>query len=75
MPLLMCRFDVCGTVFASTMSVFQLHDWWTALPNSSTDEDFDIGAMAIGNIDNASPSAGLGFFSALISSLTFVLCR
>lgn len=34
------------------MSVFQLNEWWAI---QLTDEEFDHGAMAIGNVDNASP--------------------
>lgn len=43
------------------MSVFQLRDWWgLQLSNSSSDsanEEFDLGAMAIGNVDNCEPPA------------------
>ena len=38
------------------MSVFQLHDFWST--KVGNDEEFDIGAMAIGNLDNANPPAG-----------------
>lgn len=37
------------------MSVFQLHDWWST--TIATEEEFDIGAMAIGNADNSVPPA------------------
>ncbi len=33
-----------------------MNDWWsTSLVDGDKDEDFDIGAMCIGNLDNASP--------------------
>jgi hypothetical protein len=54
-----CVGDVkCCVASSFVMSVFQLHDWWSTLPNSSSQEDFDIGSLAIGNIDNANPPAG-----------------
>ena len=45
------------------MSVFQLEEWWTcsSTAGSSTNnvnpEEFDVGSMAVGNVDNAAPSA------------------
>ncbi len=36
------------------MSVFQLEEWWSHhISNGS--EEFDIGCMAVGNVDNSSP--------------------
>lgn len=35
------------------MSVFQLQEWWGV--TVAQDEEFDHGAMAVGNIDNANP--------------------
>ena len=33
-----------------------MNEWWsTSLVDGDKDEDFDIGAMCIGNLDNASP--------------------
>lgn len=40
------------------MSVFQLNDWWST-QISSGEEEFDFGCMAVGNLDNASPMAGI----------------
>ena len=44
------------------MSVFQLEEWWSHLTTSGTNhsgpaEEFDIGCMAVGNVDNAVPAA------------------
>lgn len=51
------------------MSVFQLHDWWST--NISTGEEFDIGSLAIGNIDNSNPSSGLFLLSFFLISLIY----
>ena len=32
------------------MSLFQAREWWTA--NLSSEEEFDRGCMAVGNVDN-----------------------
>ena len=37
------------------MSVFRLHDWWSI--QISQDEDFDMGCLCIGNLDNARPAS------------------
>jgi Bardet-Biedl syndrome 9 protein len=37
------------------MSVFQLHEWWSA--KVAEDEEFDQYCFGVGNIDNASPPA------------------
>lgn len=39
------------------MSVFQLHDWWSTQISSGQDEEFDLGCLSIGNVDNCSPPA------------------
>eukprot|EP01031_Cornospumella_fuschlensis_P052853 gene52853-64581_t len=36
------------------MSVFQLQEWW-GLKVCQEDEEFDLGCLAVGNIDNAQP--------------------
>jgi Bardet-Biedl syndrome 9 protein len=36
------------------MSVFQLQEWWNVQMSQS--EEFDIGCMSVGNVDNASPA-------------------
>lgn len=38
------------------MSVFQLHDFWSTKVGNN--EEYDIGCMAIGNVDNSNPSTG-----------------
>ena len=35
------------------MSVFQLQEWWSV--QTSQSEEFDLGAMVVGNVDNSSP--------------------
>lgn len=40
------------------MSVFQLKDWWTAKScGAGEEEEVDMGAMALGNVDNAIPAS------------------
>lgn len=47
------------------MSVFQLQDWWSV--KVSENEEFDMGSMCVGNIDNANPAAGERSKSKFIS--------
>ena len=35
------------------MSVFQLNDWWSV--QVAGEEEFDVGGMCVGNVDNAEP--------------------
>ena len=37
------------------MSIFTLKDWWSV--KIAEDEEFDIGCLAVGNIDNGNPSS------------------
>jgi Bardet-Biedl syndrome 9 protein len=43
------------------MSVFQLEEWWTHLTTSGSSspgaEEFDVGCIAVGNVDNATPAS------------------
>jgi hypothetical protein len=43
------------------MSVFQLHDFWSTKVGDN--EEYDIGCMAIGNVDNSNPPSGDKFAS------------
>ena len=36
------------------MSVFQLNDWWS-VQVSTSNEEFDVGGLCVGNVDNADP--------------------
>jgi len=38
------------------MSVFQLNEWWSTQITSGQEEEFDLGCMAIGNLDNSNPA-------------------
>lgn len=51
------------------MSLFKARDWWSTL--SGYEEDYDLGCLAVGNLDNG--SSGLGECSARCRGICWLI--